>query len=403
MNLNFLKVGVILFAAGTLLACNEEKKQVGGQDEPESTIKLNNYLMAVDGRESVRPFNLSATVPWKVVLTAEQKEWIEVIPESGEGNYKATPIKVKVKENAISKLSREAQITFSLTNQPKVTAVLKITQGTEYFMKIESLALVAFFNATNGPNWTKPWDLSQPIEKWNFKGKGNIENSYNYPNGVYLFKDATGSRRVNRLAWFEPIGMKGKMPEEMKNLTCMAMFELCGFELEGQTFSEFMDVIYAWEDLRNIWFIEGCKFGGAKLPAELANFRKFHHINLSEHDFVGFEDNFGTIDFPILEAITIERGPMTGDLKFEYFDKMPRLGALFLQNNNFTGNLSPKIIMGKPILYLFQVNGNRFTGDFPSSIRNSPLWGMMNESGDAADYFCPQQEGFGFTAGTCKQ
>lgn len=407
MNLNFIKVGILLLSASAMFACKDDKTPVPGPGPgpggTDGSIKLNNYLMAVDGRESIRPFSLSATQPWAVDLTEEQKQWIEVTPASGEGDYKATKISVRLKENAISKLPRETQLSFRLTN-PGLgdTVLLKVTQGTEYFMKIDSLGVLAFYHATDGPNWTKPWDLNLPIDQWYFLGQGNMGADKKYRNGVYIKKDNTGSRRIDRLAWFENIGMHGKMPEEMKQLNAMAMFELCGFKLEGQTFDEFMGVLYNWPDLRNMW-LDGCVMGGAKIPAELANFKLFNHFNFNRHDFVGFADNFGSIEFPVMEGLTVTEGPLKGEIKASYFDKMPKIAGIFLQDNELSGTLPGEIINGKPQLYLLQVNGNYLSGDFPINIRNSVLWTNMGGDGgdtEAAEYFCAQR-GEGFTPGTC--
>lgn len=415
MKLNFIKLSVILFALVALFACEAEKEPIdpngGGSG---GSIKLNNYLMAVDGRDSYRPFNLSATKPWKVVLTDEQKTWIEVTPSEGEGSYKPTPISVRTKQNADSKLPREAQITFALVNPgaENGTAVLKVTQGTEYFMLRDSLAVVAYYNATDGPNWTKPWDLTQPIAKWGFYGQGGLAADKKYWNGVWVNKDATGSRRIDRISLFENVGLKGKLPEEMKDLTAMLMFETAGLQLEGQTFDELMEIVYTWDNLMYLWFTDNCKLGGNLIPSKLAELRQLYSFLLSDHDFIGFEENFGQtklaedgkyVDFPELYGFSVTQGPLAGELKPEYFDRMPKIVGIFLDDNELEGSLSPKIIQGKPNLMLLQVNGNKFTGDFPANIKNSALWATMGgEEGDAAKYFCPQKPGAGFTAGTCE-
>lgn len=405
MNLSFLKASVILCSAVMLFACSENKGDMVGPPITGGSIKLNNYLMSVDGRKSVRPFNLSATKPWKVELTDEQKAWIEVIPSEGEGSYKPTSISVTLKENAESKLPRESSLTFSLVNptEENSNAVLKITQGTEYFMKKDSLAVLELYKATDGPNWTKGWDLSQPISKWGFYGQGGLAVETNYWNGVYVTKDATGSRRIDRLAWFEPVGMKGKLPEQMKELTAMRMFEICGFDLQGQTFTEFMDVLYNWKSLQIFWMTGNCKMGGALIPTKLADFRELFGINFTGHDFIGFEEDFGSVNFPELVGFVVCKGTLEGELKPEYFDKMPKVAAIAVSDNNLSGTVSSKLIMGKPYLRLMELNGNRFTGDFPANIRNSPIWTNMDSPDDPAEsYFCPQQPGAGFNAGTCQ-
>lgn len=412
MKLNFTKLFVMLFAFGALSAC-EKDEPIDQVDTTTGSIKLNNKLMAVDGRDSYRPFNLAVTKPWKVVLTDEQKTWIEVTPSEGEGSYKPTTISVRAKQNAESKLPREADITFTLLNPgaENGSIVLKITQGTEYFMLKDSLAAVAYYNATDGPNWTKTWDLTKPIAQWGFKGQGGLTVSKQEWNGVWVTKDATGSRRINRIALFEDIGLKGKLPEQMKDLTAMEMFETAGLQLEGQTFSEMMDIIYTWPVLKSLWFTANCKLGNPLIPAKLADFRLLISFLASNHDFIGFEENFGQlklaednkyVDFPELEGFSVTDGTLGGELRPECFDRMPKIIGIFLDNNELEGSLSPKIIQGKPDLMLLQVNDNRFTGDFPANIKNSALWATMSgEEGDAAQYFCPQKPGAGFTAGTC--
>lgn len=367
----------------------------------DGTISLNNYLMSVDGRKSVRPFNLTCTKPWHIVLSDEQREWIEVEPSSGEGFYKAVKISVRLTENVESKLPRKAEILFAMDNDAD-TAVLKVSQGTEYFMRLDSLAMVAFYNAADGANWTKKWDLSAPIQTWGFYGQGGLDVEKHYWNGVFVAKDSEGSRRIDRLSSFEDIGMRGKLPQEMKNLTGMRMFELCGFELQGQTFDEFMDVMYKWDRLQVFWLTGGCKMGGALIPTKLANLRNLYGINFTGHDFVGFEEDFGSIDFPELVGLVIAKGGLEGELRPVYFDKMPKIVVLAFGENNLSGSVSPDLIGGKPYLRLMELNGNRFTGDFPFNLRNSQIWTMMDSPEDpASGYFCPQQPSYGFNPGTC--
>ncbi len=96
----------------------------------------------------------------------------------------------------------------------------------------DSLALVALYNATDGPNWTNSWDLSQPVATWNgvvFDAAGDCITALlldnNNLNGT--LPDPMPLTRLQNLVLTNNPGLTGALPnfEFLPALEFVALFE----------------------------------------------------------------------------------------------------------------------------------------------------------------------------------
>ena len=89
----------------------------------------------------------------------------------------------------------------------------------------DSLALVALYNATDGPNWTNTWDLTQPMDMWygvtlNGDGRAESLNLYNNQLNGVLSSNISGITELKILNLsFNSIS--GPIPIEIAELSAL--------------------------------------------------------------------------------------------------------------------------------------------------------------------------------------
>lgn len=103
----------------------------------------------------------------------------------------------------------------------------------------DSLALVALYNATGGPNWTlnTPWDFTQPISTW----EGVFVNATGCVSSLYLVnKNLTGSLPPElgdmtslSVLWLLNNQLSGSIPPEIGNMMSLTNLQLAGNQLSG--------------------------------------------------------------------------------------------------------------------------------------------------------------------------
>ncbi|TAH21722.1 MAG: T9SS C-terminal target domain-containing protein [Cytophagales bacterium] len=119
---------------------------------------------------------------------------------------------------------------------------------------IDIAELIKFFNALDGKNWKKPWDLNQPISTWEglvFEGgnliqinlpennlQGELPNNFNAP----IFEDLVYLNLSNNKLF-------GKLPESLKALQKLTYLDLSQNDLEGEIpewIGDFPELITLW-------------------------------------------------------------------------------------------------------------------------------------------------------------
>ncbi len=125
----------------------------------------------------------------------------------------------------------------------------------------DSLTLIEFYTSTNGPNWTEPWNLENPMDSWS---------------GVSLNDD--GCVRILR-----PSGrnLSGEVSSILANLLQLEFLDLSMNNLQGTISSELGDLT----KLRNL-NLSGNNFQGA-IPPELGSLMNLQDLDLSENNLEG--------------------------------------------------------------------------------------------------------------------
>ncbi len=175
---------------------------------------------------------------------------------------------------------------------------------------LDSLALVALYNATDGTNWSSQWDFNQPIDTWH---------------GVTL--DANGRVRDLHLGGN---GLSGSLPPEIGNLNAMTRLVLNANELSGAIPPEIGNL----NSLRSL-FLSNNKFNSG-IPPEIGNLSNLLFLFLQNSQFTGsIPSEISNINN--LQYLWLENNELTGDIPDELSSM--NLIHLHLNDNQLSGNI----------------------------------------------------------------
>ena len=209
-------------------------------------------------------------------------------------------------------------------------------------------ALAAFYNATDGPNWSRSdnWLTDAPLAEWY---------------GVRI--DAQG--RVSHLQLADN-SVGGRLPAELGHLTALAELDLSHNRLAGAIPPEIGNLVNL-ERLR----VRRNQLTGS-IPAQLGNLRNLQEMAVSRNRLTGpIPGELGQLDK--LEALILVNNELTGPIPRE-LGNLTSLSVLNLNYNQLTGPIPPEL--GKlddlEILWLY---GNQLTGSIPPELeRLRNLW-----------------------------
>ncbi len=209
----------------------------------------------------------------------------------------------------------------------------------------DSLALVALYNATNGPTWTNTWDLSQPMESWfgvilDTEGcVQEIDLNYNGLTGeIPVGLMAVSNLQTLNLSF--NTSLTGEIPTEIGQL---AFLETLNFARTGLSGSIPLE-IWNLTNLRNLNL--SSTWVGGNIPPEIGNLTELETLNLSSVYAVG--------------------GNFNGELPLE-LGSLTKMRSLSLYNNNFTGVIPPEL-SNLANLESLRLHNNGFTGSIPAEL-----------------------------------
>lgn len=177
-------------------------------------------------------------------------------------------------------------------------------------------ALVALYQATNGPNWKRNdnWLTDAPLVQW-FGVRAGYENG-----------------RVYDLSLSDN-GLSGELPPELGNLDQLRFLSIVNDELSG------------------------------KLPPELGNLTNLHSLVLYNNKLSGqLPPALGKLSN--LEVLFLRDNEFSGSIPSELGD-LHKLDALLLSNNRLAGQIPAELGAIPGVLHV-DLTGNQFTGCLPS-------------------------------------
>ena len=285
--------------------------------------------------------------------------------------------------------------------------------------QLDSLALVAIYNASDGANWTKnPWELDKPIDTWT---------------GVTL---TDGRVTALKLTTTVAIPESWTLPDEIANLTALTDLRINKQKLSG----EFPKVLCSMDWLK-VLYLQGNNFTGAlpaelgqmteltdlyvdqnatmsgSIPKEIGKLKKLQRLNISQSgiggeipvelgqceellQFMAFKCGLsGTLpdiwDMPKLQTFMVHTNPgLTGPLPASLgkLKKISTAGpSIQVHSCNITGNIPESFaeLDGGEKKVQVHVYGNQMTGVIPASVQAHKDFSTWKIN--------PQQDGFGLT------
>ena len=228
-------------------------------------------------------------------------------------------------------------------------------------------ALIAFYNATDGPNWheARDWLSSERIGFWH----GVSTNSDGFVTELVLddnnlsgtlppeLGDLTHLRRLV----LDENELTGPIPPELGKLGRLTKLELSRNGLSGTIPVELaalplLDSLQLWDN----------ELSGP-IPVELGSMRSLRRLSLAWNQLSGpVPAELGRLT--TLTDMTLSRNQLTGTIPPELAD-LPAITSLSVSRNNLTGTIPPELgeLATLEGLYLYD---NELTGEIPASLGN---------------------------------
>ncbi|WP_289038775.1 leucine-rich repeat domain-containing protein [uncultured Zobellia sp.] len=282
-------------------------------------------------------------------------------------------------------------------------------------------ALIALYNATDGPNWTNTWDLESDINTWygvtlnnenrveklilinnNLTGTlineiGNltslVELNLNYnslsgeiPSQLFNLQNVskinlgnnilTGSipSTIENLSSITNISLSdndlsGSIPSSIGNLSTLTSLYLTGNDLSGEIPKELGNL-----SLLKSLGLSSNHFNG-EIPDELGNLSDLRSLELSENQLSGtIPETF--INLTQITSLSFGYNDLSGEIP-EFIWSLGSLSTLSVSSNNFSGQLTSAIANAVNIKWLF-LGTNNFSGSLPIEIWSLPSLTILN-------------------------
>ncbi len=211
-------------------------------------------------------------------------------------------------------------------------------------------ALLAFYNATNGPNWTIPWNINAPIQTWDSNSDSQI-----------IFD--TTNNRVTSLD-VRDLNLSGTLPSEIDGLTELKILNLDSENLTGHIPPEIGNLT----NLEDLFFI-GCDFTG-EVPIEIWNLTNIKNlligIQASEQLTLNNGIPASISNLQNLEWLNLTFIPISQPLPTELFN-LPNLNKLRIANCGLSGTVPAGISQIPDVI----ISGNDFIGPLPAELLNA--------------------------------
>ncbi|MDE0474187.1 MAG: hypothetical protein OXI50_06480 [Gammaproteobacteria bacterium] len=228
-------------------------------------------------------------------------------------------------------------------------------------------ALIAFYNATGGPNWHegRNWLTSERIRFWH----GVSTNSDGFVTELVLddnnlsgtlppeLGDLTQLRRLV----LDDNELTGPIPPELGQLSRLTRLDLSWNGLSGTIPAELaalplLDSLELWRN----------ELSGP-IPVELGSMRSLRRLSLAWNQLSGaVPPELGRLT--TLADMTLSRNELTGTIPPELAN-LPAIQSLSVSRNNLTGTIPPELgeLATLEGLYLYD---NQLTGEIPVSLAN---------------------------------
>ena len=262
----------------------------------------------------------------------------------------------------------EYDLTMMANEQVTVAEWLSLCPvASEFDASTDKAALVALYNATDGPNWqnNSNWLSDRPIGEWSYvstDGDGRVTRLLPGNNRL------SGSipSELSNLANLESLflngnRLSGSIPSELGNLANLESLYLNGNQLSGSIPSELGNLA----NLRLLWLNDNQLSGS--IPPELGNLANLKRLRLDENQLSGsIPSELGNL--ANLRLLWLNDNQLSGSIPSE-LGNLANLEQLFLVENQLSGSI-PSELGNLANLRLLWLNDNQLSGSIPSELGN---------------------------------
>ena len=252
-------------------------------------------------------------------------------------------------------------------------------------------ALVALYNATDGPNWDKSnnWLSDEPLSEWygitaDFAGRvTELELSDNNLMGTLPAELGNLSRLTNLNLHSNPLN--GQIPPELGDLSNLRTLRLYGTDLSGEIPRELanltnLETLILWandlsgaiptwlDELANLrrLDLDDNNFTGP-IPAELGNLTELEILWLAGNNLAGpIPPELGNLGK--LKWLMLHDSGLTGPIPPELGD-LGQLETLYLQDNELSGEI-PAELGDLELIERMYLRSNDLSGEIPAKLGN---------------------------------
>ena len=205
-------------------------------------------------------------------------------------------------------------------------------------------ALVALYNATDGPNWVNNtnWLSDEPLGEWHGVSVGHA--------GRVTVLDLSGN------------GLSGALPEELGSLPSLRKLYLHSNELSGQIPSELGSLTL----LREL-YLHSNELSG-QIPSQLGSLTLLRELDLYSNSLSGeMPPRLGNLSS--LKWLSLHDNQLRGSIPPE-FGELAEVEWMYLSGNSLSGEIPDELGELPRLSRLLVGGGNRLTGCVPTGLRS---------------------------------
>ncbi len=275
-------------------------------------------------------------------------------------------------------------------------------------LTVDSLALVAFYDSTNGDNWTNNdnWLSSDSaLSTWYgvTVSDGRVERiKLTNNNLVGPLPNELG--KLDQLTAINFAGNKinGNLPDSLVNLSNLRFLGLQNNQLTGNI-PDWIGQLHSLEllvlpqnqftgeipesltNLKSLWnlALSSNRLSGS-IPSSIGNIKSLSRLSLSYNQLSGsIPNSLGRLKN--LTSLVLNHNNFTGEIP-DSIQNLSELRILSLDYNNLSGTM-PKWLGNLNNLYSLKLNKNNFYGNVPDTLRNLAKLKYLYLSFNKFDYF----------------
>ena len=276
----------------------------------------------------------------------------------------------------------------------------------------EREALIAFYEATGGDNWTDNtnWCSDKPLSEWYGINVWNGHVNYINLNNNNLSGELPDNlEKLTALQYLQLGGnsLTGNIPESIGDLTSLVSLNLSSNNLNGnipENIGNLTSLVSLDLGVNNITgsipesignltalntlYLSNCKVSG-NIPESIGNLTALTYLELSSNNLSGnIPESIGNLT--ALTSLSLGFNELAGSIP-ESIGNLTSLTVLTIGTNDLTGNL-PASMANLNALEYIDLCGNRLSGMIPEAITACDWWNRLGYDG-----VIYQQEGYKLT------